>query len=177
MPGAFKGPVQCFVKTLRREGVRGLYKGLSSPITGDSLTNCLVFGVYGLTRRAQLQADQTEEHFPLLSLTQIGLAGGAAGLIGGLIQSPVELIKIKLQIQTTGETRVYSGPIDCIKKIVKAEGMKGLTRGLGATWWRDIPGFAAYFVVYEGLRRYIHCPLTSQPHDSNSCACMQWLPT
>lgn len=153
---SYKGPLQCFTQTLRREGVRGLYKGLSSPMAGDSLTNCIVFGVYGLTRRAQLESHQTEEHFPTLSLTQIGLAGGAAGFVGGFILSPVELIKIKLQVQTgvAGEVRLYSGPIDCVNKIYRTEGPKGLTRGLVATWCRDIPGFGAYFVVYEGLRRF-----------------------
>lgn len=151
-----KGPLQCFLQTLRLEGVRGLYKGLSSPLAGDALSSCIVFGVYGLSRRAQLESHQTEEHFPTLSLTQIGLAGGAAGFVGGFILSPVELIKVKLQVQTEAsrERRVYSGPIDCAKQILKTEGPKGLARGLGATWWRDVPGFGIYFVVYEGLRRF-----------------------
>ncbi len=151
----YKGPLDCLAKTLRREGGRGLYKGLSSPLLGDSLTNSIIFGVYGLSRRAQLKQGQTEEHFSTLSLMQIGISGAAVGVVAGVILAPVELIKVKLQVQTNalGDERRYTGPIDCLKKIVKTDGLKGLSRGLVATWCRDVPGFGAYFVCYEWLRR------------------------
>jgi solute carrier family 25 carnitine/acylcarnitine transporter 20/29 len=150
---SYRNPFHCFAQTLRFEGVRGLYKGLSSPLLGDSLTNSIVFGVYGLTRRAQLAEGQTEEHFDLLSLSQICWAGAAVGVAAGVFLAPVELVKIRLQVQTASEKRIYAGPVDCLRKILKSDGPMGLMRGLFATWWRDIPGFAAYFVSYEWLRR------------------------
>jgi solute carrier family 25 carnitine/acylcarnitine transporter 20/29 len=38
----------------------------------------------------------------------------------------------KLQMQTIGP-KLYSGPIDCAKQIVRANGVVGLWHGFGAT--------------------------------------------
>lgn len=43
----------------------------------------------------------------------------------------------------------YRNPIHCLKLTVKEEGVRGLTRGLGATLAREVPGNALFFVVYE----------------------------
>ena len=46
--------------------------------------------------------------------------------------TPVEHIKAKLQMQTIGP-KLYSGPIDCTKQVLKAGGIRGLYHGFGAT--------------------------------------------
>lgn len=55
-----------------------------------------------------------------LSIFQHGLAGLAGGLTVSFVATPVEQIKARLQVQydTTG-TKTYTGPIDCIRKVVK----------------------------------------------------------
>ena len=82
-----------------------------------------------------------------LTLSQISLAGAYAGLINSFIVSPVELIKTRLQIQheqtnllgklqirsasptaPTGPSQVFKGPVDCVIKILKQNGIKGLFR-------------------------------------------------
>lgn len=40
-------------------------------------------------------------------------------------------------------------------KTFKAEGPRGLYRGLGITLLRDFPSFAGYFFVYEGSKRLV----------------------
>jgi solute carrier family 25 carnitine/acylcarnitine transporter 20/29 len=49
-----------------------------------------------------------------------GIAGVMAGWTVSFIAAPVEHIKARLQIQYAADTskRLYSGPIDCSKKIV-----------------------------------------------------------
>jgi len=47
----------------------------------------------------------------------------------------------------------YAGPAACLRAIVRHDGVQGLTRGLGATLLREIPGNAIFFTVYESLRR------------------------
>lgn len=53
-----------------------------------------------------------------------------------LIQGPVELIRIRLQTQS-GKNKQYTGPIDCIRKIYKAGGIRALYRGMGPTVGRE----------------------------------------
>lgn len=94
--------------------VRGLYKGVTSPLAGVSLVNALVFGVYGNVQRC---ADSD-------SLGAHALAGGAAGAVQSVACSPVELAKTRLQLQGQGQglqsgTARYSGPVDCLHKARK----------------------------------------------------------
>ena len=58
-----------------------------------------------------------EEKLPIIGH---GLAGIMAGATVSFIAAPVEHIKARLQVQYAADKskRLYSGPIDCIKKIV-----------------------------------------------------------
>lgn len=47
----------------------------------------------------------------------------------------------------------FHGPLQCLLLSVEHEGMRGLTRGTGATMAREIPGNAIFFTSYEILRR------------------------
>jgi len=42
-----------------------------------------------------------------------------------------------------------------VPKILKQEGYRGLFKGFWATACRDVPGWAVYFYVYEGLKKMI----------------------
>lgn len=75
-----------------------------------------------------------------------GLAGIGAGLTVSFIAAPVEHVKARLQIQYSAHKadRLYSGPLDCITKIYRHHGVRGLFHGLQATllfrtcfffWW------------------------------------------
>ncbi|KAG2455413.1 S2548 protein, partial [Polypterus senegalus] len=94
-----------------------------------------------------------------------------AGLLSVGIGAPVDLVKIRLQMQTQSivtenfnlagnvslrtvslhEPSYYRGPVHCISTIVQNEGISGLYRGAGAMVLRDIPGYTAYFVPYTFL--------------------------
>lgn len=49
----------------------------------------------------------------------------------------------------------FRNPIECLRLTLKGEGWWGLTRGMGATMIREIPGNALFFTSYEWLRRYL----------------------
>jgi len=60
--------------------------------------------------------------------------GGFAGIVGATICYPMDMIKTRLQNQKSvpGVERMYNNSLDCFKKILKAEGARGLYRGLPA---------------------------------------------
>jgi solute carrier family 25 carnitine/acylcarnitine transporter 20/29 len=73
-------------------------------------------------------------------------AGTMAGWTVSFIAAPVEHIKARLQIQYQADKskRLYSGPIDCLTKIYRGHGVRGVYHGLSATllfrtffcfWW------------------------------------------
>lgn len=57
---------------------------------------------------------------PKLPTVGHGIAGVMAGATVSFIAAPVEHVKARLQIQYAAEKsqRLYSGPIDCVKKLV-----------------------------------------------------------
>jgi solute carrier family 25 protein 45/47 len=71
----------------------GYFKGMSYPILSAGAMNSLFFGVYGVTLRAIAKNEEKPSH---QNIFLAGCAGGAAQLA---ISCPVDLVKIKLQMQ------------------------------------------------------------------------------
>lgn len=182
----FKGALDATFKTIKGEGVRGLYKGMGSPMATIPIINAIVFAAYGQAK--SWFADPKNPNAPL-TLGQLAVAGGYAGLVNSLVVSPVELIKTRLQIQyeavaagrgdlfgsmllrnywkgpaaggsQNGGAAVrtqpaFKGPLDCIAKIYRALGLRGLMRGMTATLYRETPAYMGQFVTYELIKRYM----------------------
>ncbi|KAG0242349.1 hypothetical protein BGW41_004360 [Actinomortierella wolfii] len=94
---------------------------------------------------------------PTVKLTpwQTGLAGIGAGITVSFVAAPVEHIKARLQVQYDAKTKLYSGPIDCAKQLIRNNGIRGLWKGLVPTMW-----FRSWFFmwwssyeIYGGLMR------------------------
>ena len=68
-------------------------------------------------RKRESAYQEVEERLPTVGH---GLAGILAGATVSFVAAPVEHIKARLQVQYAADKgkRLYSGPIDCIKKIV-----------------------------------------------------------
>jgi len=80
------------------------------------------------------------------------LAGGTAGGCQVIFTNPLEIVKIRLQVQ--GETAKAEGnvPKGAIH-IVRQLGLLGLYRGASACLLRDIPFSAIYFPSYAHLKK------------------------
>lgn len=100
----------------------------------------------------------------------MAIAGGLSGIVIALVLTPIELVKIRLQVQrepvsmlarsgvgnVTKVTNVrYSGVFDCASRIYNQNGIKGLYRGFNITMLREIPSFAAYFGGYEIIKEIL----------------------
>ena len=61
----FKNAFDCFYKTVKYEGVRGLFKGLGSPLVGVPPIYAVVFAAYGSSKRF-LQKDEVCNRLSIL---------------------------------------------------------------------------------------------------------------
>jgi len=68
----YKGTFDCLSQIVNKEGARGLYKGMSSPLLGVAGINAITFGAYGNVLRALPNPD---------SISSVTLAGASAGMI------------------------------------------------------------------------------------------------
>ncbi|CAN0035697.1 unnamed protein product [Pylaiella littoralis] len=140
----FNGMVDCFKKTMAREGVKGLYAGAAAPLWGAMAHNAGVFFSYGMAKKIVGGGEE-------LTIFQYYAAGSLAAIPISVVEAPVDLFKIKLQAQVgKGE---YDGVFDCGKKIFKAHGIKGAYQGFSAVLLRNVPCFGAYFFCFEGTKQ------------------------
>ncbi|XP_062121249.1 congested-like trachea protein isoform X2 [Drosophila sulfurigaster albostrigata] len=152
----YTGTFDCAAKTIRQEGVRGLYRGMSAPLTGVAPIFAMCFAGYAVGKRLQQRGEDAK-----LTYSQIFVAGSFSGLFSTFIMAPGERIKVLLQTQGTGPNgeKKYTGMIDCAKKLYKEGGLRSVFKGSCATMLRDVPANGLYFMAYEMLtdeykRRY-----------------------
>jgi solute carrier family 25 aspartate/glutamate transporter 12/13 len=74
------------------------------------------------------------------------LSGGAAGMSQVCVTNPLEITKLRLQLQTN------SGVRKSALEIVRELGVVGLYRGAGACMLRDVPFSAIYFPAYAAAK-------------------------
>ncbi|KAJ3090273.1 hypothetical protein HK102_004255 [Quaeritorhiza haematococci] len=123
--GRFKGPLNCLLVTIRKESVFALYKGATPPLVGWALMDSVQMGTL-TNARLLLQGGKDEP----LTLGQHAAAGLAAGIVVSFVATPVEQLKARMQVQYDASTRLYTGPIDCARKLVQNNGISGLFKGL-----------------------------------------------
>ncbi|NXO23693.1 S2548 protein, partial [Cisticola juncidis] len=152
--------LKCVLTVYRNESLAGFFKGMSFPLASIGVYSSVVFGVFSNTQRLLSQLRHGDP-CAAPSLADMALASVVAGVISVGIGTPVELVKIRLQMQTQPSTKaniklnspvprspVYRGSIHCFRTILQKEGIAGVYRGNVAMLLRDVPGYCAFFIPY-----------------------------
>lgn len=144
--GTYNGAMDVIRKLVANEGPRGFYKGTLTPLVGVGACVSVQFSVNEFMKRYY----DNKLHGQALGLGQFFTCGAVAGFANGFLASPIEHIRIRLQTQS-GNTRQFSGPLDCAGKVWKSAGLQGIFKGLGPTLARESVGLGIYFATYEAL--------------------------
>ncbi|XP_004506849.1 mitochondrial arginine transporter BAC2 [Cicer arietinum] len=137
-----------------KEGPASLYRGMAAPLASVTFQNAIVFQTYAVLSRAFDPSDSTKDP---PSYKSVALGGIGTGALQSLLLSPVELVKIRLQLQNTSQSKESgTSPVKVAKNIWRKEGFRGMYRGLGITVMRDIPSHGFYFWTYEYIREQLH---------------------
>ncbi|KAG6000810.1 hypothetical protein E4U21_005008 [Claviceps maximensis] len=143
----YKNSIDCFQKVIRNEGVRGLYSGVLPQLVGVAPEKAIKLTVNDLVR----------SHFTdkqgRISLGAEILAGASAGGCQVVFTNPLEIVKIRLQIQGEVAKTIEGAPKRSAMWIVRNLGLVGLYKGASACLLRDVPFSAIYFPTYSHLKR------------------------
>ena len=178
--GANVGVFAALSKTLRTEGIRGVYRGVSAPLVASTPIYAISFWGYDMGQiivrkinKYDNDNDNTITKRPL-TIPEIMIAGGLSALPMIAVMTPSERIKCLLQVQTAtiatktntstnttsalkSQTQTqqprYTGMIDCASKVYKSGGISSLYKGTMLTLMRDVPGSIAWFGTYEVIKR------------------------
>ncbi|KAH8590847.1 mitochondrial carrier domain-containing protein [Bisporella sp. PMI_857] len=137
----------------KNEGALAFYKGTLTPLIGIGACVSVQFGAFHQARRRLEEYNASKN--PLntnLSYGQYYLAGAFAGVANSVISGPVEHVRIRLQTQPHGAARLYSGPLDCVRKLSAHQGvLAGLYRGEAVTILREAQAYGVWFLAFEYL--------------------------
>ncbi|XP_041129386.1 mitochondrial carnitine/acylcarnitine carrier protein-like isoform X3 [Polyodon spathula] len=174
-PLLYSGTFDCFKKTLIKEGVSGLYRGMVAPIIGVTPMFAVCFFGFGLGKKLQQRSPDD-----VLSYPQLFAAGMLSGVFTTVIMAPGERIKCLLQVEernstlhllkiqaASGEVK-YTGPMDCVKQLYRESGVRGIYKGTVLTLMRDVPASGMYFMTYTWLKDIL-TPEGKSPSELSVC--------
>jgi solute carrier family 25 carnitine/acylcarnitine transporter 20/29 len=145
----------CFRKIVKHEGGSfALWKGTLPPLVGVGAAVSIQFGVNEKTKQFARKAAGVSE----LGISHLFGCGVVAGIATSLISTPVEHTRIRMQVQGKNSFNA----LECVKRIVKSYGIRGLYKGNVPTLCRDGVAFGIYFSMYEWITKKIIGPDQSQ---------------
>ncbi|GJN28917.1 hypothetical protein PR202_gb17091 [Eleusine coracana subsp. coracana] len=132
----FTGLVDVYRKTLRSDGVAGLYRGFNVSVLGIVVYRGLYFGMYDSFKPVLLTGKLQDNFLASLALGWM-ITNGA-----NLASYPLDTVRRRMMM-TSGETVKYKSAMDAFTQIVKNEGARSLFKGAGANVLRAIAGAGA----------------------------------
>jgi solute carrier family 25 (adenine nucleotide translocator) protein 4/5/6/31 len=125
----FNGLFDVYAKTLKTDGIVGLYRGFVVSCVGIVVYRGFYFGLYD-SLKPMLPVDRFIFNFML---------GWCVTIVAGILSYPLDTIRRRMMM-TSGAAEKYKSSIDCCIKIVKAEGVGSLFKGAGANVLRGVAG-------------------------------------
>jgi len=148
----YKNSWDCATKVVKNEGMLGLYSGVLPQLVGVAPEKAIKLTVNDLVR-----GKFTDLQTGSIPLWAEILAGGTAGGCQVVFTNPLEIVKIRLQVQGEAIRAAAQEGEQLTKRsalwIVRHLGLKGLYKGASACLLRDVPFSAIYFPTYNHLKK------------------------
>lgn len=150
-PKLYKSYIDCFLKTLKNEGIRGMYKGSSVNLLLITPEKAIKLVANDAFRFYLKKKDGS------LPVYRQVIAGASAGMCQIVITTPMELLKISLQdsgrvasLTANNGGKAVAGPTatQVALKVFREKGFKGFYQGGTATLARDVFFSAMYFPLF-----------------------------
>jgi len=127
----FNGLIDVYVKTLKSDGIQGLYRGFTISAVGIFIYRGMYFGLFDTLSPIIVGKDGN-----------VGLSfllGWAVTVTAGLMSYPIDTIRRRMMMTSGGGVK-YKGSVDCAMQIMKTEGFMSMMKGAGANILRGVAG-------------------------------------
>lgn len=141
------GPSTSLVRVIStvvsQDSVRGLWRGLVPSLVRTVPGVGLYFSSMHQMKTSLCDGRPTA--------LQSALIGSSARALSGSVMIPFTVIKTRFESRAFN----YSSTAHALSSILRTEGLRGLTRGLGPTLVRDVPFSGLYLMFYEQLKTWV----------------------
>merc|ERR1712130_874113 len=128
----FNGLIDVYVKTLKSDGIQGLYRGFTISAVGIFIYRGMYFGLFDTLKPILIGGKDS-------SVAASFLLGWAVTVTAGLMSYPIDTIGRRMMMTSGGGVK-YKGSIDCAVQILKNEGFMSMMKGAGANILRGVAG-------------------------------------
>ena len=150
--------LQILGSTHRIEGWRGLFRGLGPSLTGVVPATAVKFYTYGNCKRLLPGALGCDKDAVVIHVT----AAATTGIVTATMTNPIWLIKTRLQLDRSraegkvgggyhASARRYRNSWDCVQQVLQQEGIRGLYRGLSASYLGAVET-TLHLTLYEHIK-------------------------
>src|SRR5277367_6254332 len=153
----FQETFQILFTVHKIEGWRALFKGLGPNLIGVIPARSINFFTYGNGKRIIADNFNKGEEEAWVHLS----AAVVAGVTTSTATNPIWLVKTRLQLDKSVADkaggvvmRQYKNSWDCIKQVVRDEGVRGLYKGMTASYL-GVSESALQWVLYEQMKGYL----------------------
>lgn len=149
----YTGIVDCFSRVAREEGMQALWRGNFVNVLRYFPTQALNFAFKDYYKQL-FGGHDPDKNFWKFFAGNVA-AGGAAGATSLCFVYSLDMARTRLAADVgkgPGE-RQFAGLGDCLSKLYKADGIRGLYRGFGISVAGIIPYRAAYFGLFDTGKR------------------------
>lgn len=145
----FTGLGNCLAKIFKSDGLRGLYQGFNVSVQGIIIYRAAYFGVYD-TAKGMLPDPKNVHIIVSWMIAQTVTA------VAGLVSYPFDTVRRRMMMQSgrKGADIMYTGTVDCWRKIAKDEGPKAFFKGAWSNVLRGMGG-AFVLVLYDEIKKYV----------------------
>ncbi|GJJ11362.1 hypothetical protein Clacol_005594 [Clathrus columnatus] len=134
----YSGIGNAFTRISSTEGMRALWRGVSSVILGAGPAHAVHFGTY--------------EAIKELAGGNTALAGASSTIASDALMNPFDVIKQRMQMHNSG----YRSLWHCATTVYRSEGLSAFYVSYPTTLIMSVPFTAVQFTVYEELKKRLN---------------------
>lgn len=142
--------IRAFQKVYREGGVRGLWQGVTASIPRISVGSAAQLVTYTYVRDTL----DKNTRFRAGSWQNNVMGAALSGFVVAVMINPLDVVSTRLYNQSV-QARLYSGYMDCVKKIVMKEGLSAFYKGLFAQYLRIGPHSFLSLIFWHQTRTLI----------------------
>lgn len=147
--GQFDGIFDCLAKTVKSQGILGLYTGWSVTVAGAFVYRA---GQLGCFKQIQ-DMNPYKDDKGTIGVVSAFLAVTAARTVVMPFNYPFDTVRRRMMLQSEKPLaeRTYKGSFDCFFKVLKNEGTKGMYKGMVPELFRGVGG-SVVIVGYDRIK-------------------------
>ncbi|KAI3985703.1 hypothetical protein MKX01_030617 [Papaver californicum] len=146
----FRGIVHFLSSIRKKDGIKGIYRGLPAYLHGLIVHRSLYFGGFDTVKGMM-----SEKSEPELQLWKCWVAAQAVTTWAGLLSYLLDTVRRRMMMQSGLEKLMYQSTIDCWQKIYRTEGVRSYYRGAVSNMFRSI-GAAGILVLYDEVKKFMN---------------------